>query len=130
MPEPFQEFSKASYVSLATYRKSGVKVATPVWCAPSGEELYVFSAGAAGKVKRLRNSSRAQLAVCDMAGKVLGDWRDATGVLLHDPVEIERALKALHKKYGWQMWLADVGAKLSGKFHKRAYVCLSLSELT
>ena len=126
MPIPFQKFSKASYVSLATYRKSGVKVATPVWCAPSGGALYVFSAGTAGKIKRLRNNSEAQLAICDMGGKVLGDWSDATGVLLDHPLDIDKALKALHKKYGWQMWLADVGAKLSGKFHKRAYIRLSL----
>ena len=52
------------YVSLATFRRSGDKVATPVWVAPDGDDLFVFSEAKAGKVKRLRNSPRAELAAC------------------------------------------------------------------
>jgi len=127
MSDTFQKFSNASYVSLATFRRSGIKVATPVWCASAGEVLYVFSAGEAGKVKRLHNSSRAQLAVCDLRGKVLGEWQNATGILLDDPAAIDTALQALRKKYGLKMYLLDIGAKLGGKYHKRAYISLRLS---
>ena len=114
--------AKASYVSLATFRKSGARVATPVWCAADGEHFYFFSAASAGKVKRLRNGDRAQLAVCDVRGRLLGDWVDARAVVLDDSAEVARALAALHRKYGWQMWLADVGSRLTGKYHKRAYI--------
>ncbi len=113
---------RAPYVSLATFRKSGVPVATPVWCAAAGEDFYFFSAVQAGKVKRLRNGDRAQLAVCDVRGKRLSGWADARAVVLGDPADVARALAALHRKYGWQMWLADAGPKLTGKFHKRAYI--------
>ena len=47
---------QAAYFSLATFRKSGVAVETPVWFAGDKQTYYVFSAGQAGKVKRLRNS--------------------------------------------------------------------------
>lgn len=120
--------SRARYVSLATFRRSGVPVATPVWCAGDGGELFVFSAGDAGKVKRLKNGSRARLAVCDARGGSLGEWHEAEAFLIDEPVEIERALRALRRKYGWQMWLADVGARLTGRFERRAYIRVRLSD--
>ncbi|MEQ8857961.1 MAG: PPOX class F420-dependent oxidoreductase [Pseudomonadales bacterium] len=112
----------ASYVSLATFRKSGAEVATPVWVAHDNGEFFIFSAGNAGKVKRLRNSPRARLAVCDVRGKLLGEWHDATAEILEHPGDKRRALRLLRRKYGWQMWLADTGAKLTGRFHRRAYI--------
>lgn len=118
--------AEAPYVSLATFRKSGAAVATPVWCAESDGDLFVFSAADAGKVKRLRNSDRARLAVCDVRGKLLGGWVDATATLISDSEEIDRALSALRRKYGWQMWLADVGAKISGRYSKRSYIRIRL----
>ncbi|HEY5645057.1 MAG TPA: PPOX class F420-dependent oxidoreductase [Pseudomonadales bacterium] len=119
--------ASAPYVSLETFRRSGVGVATPVWCAAEGGAVYVFSAGEAGKVKRLRNGDRARLAACDVRGRLLGAWHDARAVLVDDPAEIERALAALRRKYGWQMGLADLGAKLTGRFARRAYIRVELT---
>ena len=120
-----QGLQDAPYVSLATYRKSGAAVATPVWCAGDEENLYVFSAAGAGKIKRLRNSDRAQLAICDVRGKLLGEWVDVTANVVTEADTMMLALSALRKKYGWRMWLADVGAKLTGRFDKRAYICVT-----
>jgi len=113
---------QAAYVSLATYRKTGATVATPIWAAPHENMLYAFSAGQAGKVKRLRNSARAQLAVCDVRGRLLGPWREVSAYVITDTQEQAIALAAMRRKYGWQMWLLDVGSKLSGKFSQRAYL--------
>ncbi|MEM8769696.1 MAG: PPOX class F420-dependent oxidoreductase [Pseudomonadota bacterium] len=122
-----EQLRSAPYVSLATFRKSGVPVPTPVWAAPDGDALYVFSAGGAGKVKRLKRSSRAQVARCDVRGKLLGDWFEAEACLVTDAEEIGRALAALRAKYGWQMVLADLGSRLTGKFDKRAYIRIQFS---
>jgi len=119
--------ARAPYVSLATFRKSGATVATPVWIAAQGGDYFVFSAASAGKVKRLRNSAQARLAVCDVRGRLRSEWRDAEAVILEDQAEIARALAALHRKYGWQMWLADVGSKLTGKYGRRAYLRVRLT---
>ena len=110
------------YLSLATFRKSGAAVATPVWFARSGERLYVFSEGKAGKVKRLRNSSRARVAPCDMRGRLLGEWQDAQARVVGDTAAIERAYAALHAKYGWQMWIGDVLSRLAGRYDRRAII--------
>jgi PPOX class probable F420-dependent enzyme len=118
---------RARYVSLATFRKSGAMVATPVWCAHQDGVFYVFSARAAGKVKRLRNSARARLAVCGPRGGLLGDWHDASAEIIEEPAEVARALTLLRGKYGLAMWLADAGAKLTGRFRRRAYVRVRLS---
>ena len=112
----------ARYLSLETFRKSGAGVATPVWFAPHRKALYVFSAGDAGKVKRLRNSPRARVAPCDVRGKILGDWVDAQAFLVDDPTEINAAHQALIERYGWQMRLLDCGAKIGGRYHKRAFI--------
>ena len=123
---PESEIGKAPYVSLATFRRSGDAVRTPVWMAPSGDAHYVFSAGDAGKVKRLKNFDRAEVAVCDARGKVLGSFYPASARLVTDRAEIARALHALRRKYGVQMWLADVGSRLTGRYSKRAYIRVEL----
>ena len=83
------------YISLRTFRRSGSTVDTPVWCAPVGNNLVVFSAGRAGKVKRLRNSSQAQIAPCNARGKLLGDWTDARAELFTESTGVAAALTAL-----------------------------------
>jgi len=117
-----EKLKKANYLSLATFRKSGAEVATPVWFAEEDDAFYIFSAGDAGKVKRLRNSPRSRVAACTVTGKVTGDWVDTEAVLLTSDADIDQALGALRRKYGWQMYLTDFLSGLSGKMRKRAYI--------
>ncbi len=116
------------YINLRTFRKSGAGVDTPVWCAAVGDRLFAFSAGDAGKVKRLRNGDAVQVAVCDVRGRLLGDWVDGRAHIVTSGDEIGRALAALRKKYGWQMLLADWGSRLTGRFGQRAYLCITTKE--
>jgi PPOX class probable F420-dependent enzyme len=110
------------YLSLETFRRSGVAVATPVWFAASANRLYVFTAGDSGKVKRLRRSARARVAPCDARGRVSGAWREASARLVHDERSIRLARAALHAKYGWQLVLLDFGARLTGRLQRRAWI--------
>ncbi len=119
------ELKSAKYVNLATFRKTGVQVNTPVWAAPHGETLYVFSEADAGKMKRLRNSSQAELAPCDFKGGLLGEWVDATAEIVDDQSEINAALAAFQQKYGWVMIMTNFFSRLSGKFNKRGYIRLT-----
>jgi PPOX class probable F420-dependent enzyme len=111
-----------NYISLATRKRSGEWVATPVWFAPEGENYYVFSAGEAGKVKRLRNFSASRIAPCTMNGTLTGGWRDTHAYVLDTRAERDVALAALRRKYGWQMWTADFFSRLTGKMGRRAYI--------
>ena len=120
-------FEQDPYVSLRTFRKSGVAVDTPVWCAVVDAKIYIFSAGDAGKVKRLRNADRTEIATCDARGGNVGVWHNARAVIFEDPSEIAVALGALRNKYGWQMLFADWGAKITGRYQRRAYIRAELT---
>jgi len=111
-----------NYISLATRKRSGDWVATPVWFAPQDGSYYVFSARDAGKVKRLRTFSDCRIAPCTVSGTLTGDWVDASAHLLQTPEETATALRALHRKYGWQMRLTDFLSRLSGRMGRRAYI--------
>ncbi len=64
--------SGQKYISLATFRKSGVKVATPVWFGEDGGKLYVMTLSKMGKTKRIRNNPQVTVAPCTMRGKLTG----------------------------------------------------------
>lgn len=115
-----------SYVSLVTYRRDGSEVCTPIWIAESDGRYYLFSEGKAGKVKRLRANAKARMAACDFRGKVHGEWLEAHGRVVVDTRRVERAYRALRRKYGWKMRMGDFFSKLSGRYAKRAIVELEV----
>ena len=116
------ELDRNRYLSLATFRRSGVEVRTPVWFAAADGKLYVFTSGDSGKAKRLRNSPRARIAPCDARGGVRGAWREATARLVTDRALIARAGDALRAKYGWQMTILDLFSRVAGRIERRAWI--------
>jgi len=118
----FSDLDREAYISLATFRRDGRAVQTPVWFARHGERLYVFSEGDAGKVKRLRNGPRARVAACNVVGRLRGDWIEARGCVVDDPKRVSAAYAALRAKYGWQMTMVDFWSRLAGRYDARAIV--------
>jgi PPOX class probable F420-dependent enzyme len=117
---------REAYISLATFRRSGREVATPVWFAVRNGKLYLFSEGTAGKVKRLRNDARIRIAPCKVRGTVKGSWIDGLGRRVDDPELVEGAYRALLRKYGWQMRIANFFSHLAGRFDRRAILELEI----
>lgn len=89
------------YISLATFRKTGVAVYTPIWLAEEGDKLYFMTNSKLGKVKRIRNNARVKIAPCTIRGKITGPEFEATARILpvEDGARVRDAIKA---KY----WLA------------------------
>ena len=123
-----KQLEAGSYLSFATLKKSGDWVATPVWFAPLDGHYYLFSAGNAGKVKRLRNFSDARIASCTVTGKLTGAWMDTQAQLLETPADEALALKALHRKYGMTMKFTDLMSSLSGKKKQRTYIRVDIPQ--
>ncbi len=121
MTSPFEPATE-KYVNLATYRRNGIEVRTPVWIAELAGHYYVFSAGVAGKIKRIRTTPRVRLAACDVRGKVRSAWIEARARIVLDPALIVGVRKALRSKYGLMMLLTDVMATMSGRIRRRAYI--------
>ncbi len=66
------------YISLATFRKTGVAVPTPIWFAEEGDKLYFMTNSKLGKVKRIRNNAQVKIAPCTIRGKITGPEFAAT----------------------------------------------------
>lgn len=98
------------YVSLTTFRRSGVPVSTPVWVAPSGDGLVVTTGAGTGKAKRLRNDPRVELRECTRTGRVRpgAPVVEARAELVTDEVEQQGWRGALAAKYGVQWRVASL----------------------
>ncbi|MGY1653605.1 PPOX class F420-dependent oxidoreductase [Geodermatophilus sp. SYSU D01119] len=101
----------SEYVSLTTFRRSGDPVATPVWAAPDGDTLVVWTRAESGKVKRLRHTARVTVAPCDVRGRLLGEPVEATAVLM-PPHEWRQARAALARRYGWRWRISYTSSRL------------------
>ena len=124
----FETLAKARYVNLETFRKNGTGVQTPVWVAPDGQDLVIFTDGDSYKVKRLRRNSAVRIAPCGVRGALKGPWHGGTGVLVDNETKRTSALRALRNKYGWQMMLVDWGGRLRGSHKRRAVIAVRLNE--
>jgi len=113
MAPTFSEVSKAKYVLLTTYTKDGRPKPTPIWAAPDGDRLLVITEKDAWKVKRIRNTPRVTLAVCDMKGNVKSEAVDAVATIL-DPSQTEMVYQAIGKRYGIVGKVFNIFSKLRG----------------
>jgi PPOX class probable F420-dependent enzyme len=95
------EIRGQKYISLATFRKNGEKVATPVWFGEDGNNLYVMTRSDMGKTKRIRNNPQVRVAPCTMRGKITGAEYAALARIL-PPEEHAHAREAINRKY----WMA------------------------
>jgi uncharacterized protein len=104
MSPELRAVGRRRYVSLTTFRRTGVPVSTAVWVAPVGEALVVLTGAATGKAKRLRNDPRVELAECSIRGRVRPGAPVVRGraEIVTDPAEQRRLLAGHAAKYGLQ----------------------------
>ena len=120
------DLARARYLSLATFRKTGAEVRTPIWFTVIDDTLWMMTAGDSGKVKRLRNNPRVRVAPSDARGYVHGPWREGTARIATDPQEIAEAHAMLRFKYGWQARLLDLFSWLGGRIRRRVWLAVEV----
>jgi PPOX class probable F420-dependent enzyme len=108
------EIHNQKYISLTTFRKSGVGVSTPVWFAERDGKLYVVTEKISGKSKRIRNNPKVKIAPCTIRGKVTGPEFGAEARVLPEGEQSAAARKSIRQKY----WLA----RLSFRPKKNEYL--------
>jgi PPOX class probable F420-dependent enzyme len=86
------------YISLETFRKNGQGVKTPVWFVAHNDALYVYTDADSWKVKRIRNSPRVRVALCNIRGDVKGPWVEASASIVEGD-ERRAADRLLDRKY-------------------------------
>ncbi|MGA2830566.1 MAG: pyridoxamine 5'-phosphate oxidase family protein [Streptosporangiaceae bacterium] len=98
-----QAISQEKYVSVATFRKTGVVAATATWIVPvDGGRAGLLTSSASGKIKRLRNNPRLTLQPSDVRGRVKGGTTPVTGTveLVTCGADFEAITSTVKAKYG------------------------------
>jgi len=91
------------YMSLASFRKNGNAVYTPIWFGEKADKLYVMTRSDSGKYKRIKNNPEIRIAPCTIRGKITGPEFAATARIL-PPEDWPSASATIKRKY----WLARI----------------------
>ncbi|HET9073567.1 MAG TPA: PPOX class F420-dependent oxidoreductase [Solirubrobacteraceae bacterium] len=109
--------AEEKFVLLTSFRRSGAGVLTPVWVAPAGDELVVWTGADSGKIKRLRRDPRVELTPCDRRGRARPGAQTVNGrarIVADDP-ERKRLGAAIAAKYGMEFRLIRLIGSLLGR---------------
>jgi PPOX class probable F420-dependent enzyme len=104
--------AEASYLSLTTFKRDGTPVSTPVWLARHGSGLCVITEASSGKAKRLRHTSRIELAPCTSRGVETGPRVGGHAELTADEAGTAGVRDAIRARYGWQFSAFDLLGRL------------------
>lgn len=125
MPVEHADFSslRGKHALLVTYKRDGTPVPTPVWFAHDGKRLvYVWTEVNAYKVRRVRNDPRALLAPCTPRGVPTGNPIAASGRVLTERWERQRAAFVIRKRWGLARRLFE---RLAGRVTDVHYLAFS-----
>ncbi|MGV0744728.1 PPOX class F420-dependent oxidoreductase [Mycolicibacterium sp. XJ870] len=127
MPLTFADVAKANYILLTTFTKDGRPKPTAIWAVPEGDRLLVITQADAWKVKRIRNTPRVTVAVCDMRGNPKSEAVEAQAVIL-DKARNGDIYDAIGKRYGLVGKTFNLFSKLRGGMERN--IGLELSAAT
>ena len=109
-------------ISVATFRRSGEKVATPVWVVPvDGDRVGFWTSSTSGKAKRLKNNPAVEITPCNQRGAVSAGAVTTAGTaeLVTSGPEFDAVQAAVKAKYGFQVPMSKffntIGAKFKGR---------------
>jgi PPOX class probable F420-dependent enzyme len=121
MTVTFADVAKAEYILLTTFTKDGRPKPTAIWAVPAGDGLIAITQEQSWKVKRIRNTPRVTIAVCDRAGKPKGEAVEATAAVLDKSVN-GATYDAIGKRYGLLGKVFNLFSKLRGGMHKNVTI--------
>ena len=95
--DPLLSLADERFISLTTFRRSGVPVSAPVWVARDGAALVVLTPAGSGKVKRLRRNPRVEVRPCGRFGAVADGVVPVEGraEIRERPADVERARSSI-----------------------------------
>lgn len=108
-PHAFSALAGKKYLTLASFRKNGQPVRTPLWFAEQEGKLYVMTRDDSWKYKRIRNNPRVLVAPSTARGRITGPDVEARARIL-EPTEFPAARHVLRRKY-WLMRLSFLWSK-------------------
>jgi PPOX class probable F420-dependent enzyme len=129
MPD-LTQFKDQEFLSIETFRKNGIGVETPVWFAQQGDMLYLWTRGDSGKVKRIRNNPRVNIAPCKRFGEVTGKWMAAQASVDDSDITVQHVVALLRRKLGFGFIVFEMVEGLIERLkgQHRVSIKISLSE--
>jgi len=113
-----ERLAAGHYLSLTTFRRDGTAVSTPVWLARDGDRLCVITDAGSGKAKRLRHTSRVELAPCTGRGAETGPRAHGEAVLT-DEAGTTHVRSQVAARYGLQFRAFDLLGRLRSRGRSR-----------
>jgi PPOX class probable F420-dependent enzyme len=121
MPVTFADVAGAEYILLTTFTKDGRPKPTAIWAVADGDRLIAITQEGSWKVKRIRNTPRVTIAVCDRRGNNAGEAVEAVAAVL--PKSANGATyDALGKRYGLLGKTFNFFSKLRGGMEKNVTI--------
>jgi PPOX class probable F420-dependent enzyme len=102
MTDALSALGAEKFVSLTTFKKDGVAVATPMWIGRDGDRLFFWTPADSWKAKRAKNNPQVVLAPCSRGGKVRDgvDPIDGVAEVITEPATVQRLAGVIRRKYG------------------------------
>ncbi len=96
----WDELANGKYALLTSYKKDGTGVGAPVWVAPDGDRIVVWTYGSSWKVQRIRRNPQVRLQSCDSRGRVTSEEVLTGTAEVLDAPGTERVRGIVGNKYG------------------------------
>jgi PPOX class probable F420-dependent enzyme len=93
-----QSLETGNYINLLTYKKNGEPVLTPVWFIFEDKKIFIRTSDKSGKLKRIKNNNNVKFALCDIRGKIKGEWHNGLAKL---EANNKWVFPKINKKYGF-----------------------------
>jgi PPOX class probable F420-dependent enzyme len=122
-----KQFKDQEFLSLETFRKNGIGVKTPVWFAQEGDMLCIWTVGDSGKIKRIRNNPRVNIAPCKRFGKVTGEWMAAQASVDDSAAAVRQVEILLGRKLGFGFAMFRLIDRLRDRWRGSHRVCVKVS---
>ncbi|WP_194838146.1 PPOX class F420-dependent oxidoreductase [Nocardia sp. XZ_19_369] len=96
----WKELGASRFALLTTFKKDGTPVGTPVWVAPDGDRIVVWTNAKTWKVKRIRRNADVTLQQSDGRGRPKGDEVLGGTATILDAEGTQRVRDLVSRKYG------------------------------
>jgi PPOX class probable F420-dependent enzyme len=108
-------FPNEKYIVLETFRKNGNSIKTTVWFMEYNELILIVTRENTGKVKRLRNNNRVNVAVSNYSGTTKSEWFSGTVQIIQGELA-QKAMFLRNKKYGFMAKMIGIFSAKKGKY--------------
>jgi PPOX class probable F420-dependent enzyme len=108
-------FPNQKYIVVETFRKSGVGVKTPVWFVEEDGLVWVVTRQMTGKVKRIKNNPKVNIAVSSYSGKPKSEWHSGIATIVTGETE-KKIIQKRDKKYGMMAKLVSIFSARKGQY--------------